>query len=186
MQLRFEGLVPDCCRRQRIDRTLWFVMSRVVPYALRMFWFSLFSLVLGAAVPWLARDDPLWSHSGRCRNYQYVQTEGNSNNNWLSLWQAVGALCLLVRQFPPFSTCACAFLLRFVLIFAVVLSDWTAHLREARRPLRPAPRLHLDDGPPLRVLPDLHGGRCPRAGQQPDLLRRGAAHRLPHARPHRL
>ena len=46
-------------------------------------------------VPWLERDHPLWSHSGRCRNYQYVQTEVNSINNWFSLWQAVGALCLL-------------------------------------------------------------------------------------------
>jgi hypothetical protein len=46
-------------------------------------------------VPWLERDDPLWSHSGRCRNYQYVQTEVNDVNNWFSVWQAAGALCLL-------------------------------------------------------------------------------------------
>ena len=46
-------------------------------------------------VPWLAADDPLWSHSGTCRNYQYVQAEVNSVNNLFSVWQAVGALLLV-------------------------------------------------------------------------------------------
>lgn len=46
-------------------------------------------------VPWLTPDDPLWSHSATCRNYQFVQAEVNSVNNWFSLWQAMGALLLV-------------------------------------------------------------------------------------------